>query len=177
MNHLPYKEWLLSEERLSNEQAQALKEHLRQCETCRQIEPAWTDVQVLFHKAPAAEPLFGFSGRWQSRLEKHKLRKQRRLAWIIMGGFSGIAAILLILFGSQLWEMVNAPGNIILLWVSRLTGILSIYWAIQNFFNGLAVYIPSIPWLFMIFGIGMVSFLSVLWLAAYRKLTLVRRLA
>ncbi len=177
MNHLPYKEWLLAEATLSDEQEKALQEHIRTCEACRQLEPAWADVQMLFQKTPAAEPLPGFTERWQTRLEKHALGKQRRLAWIIVGIIGGIAAVLIALFGVQIIEMLNAPGNLLLLWVSRLTGVLSIYWSIENFFNGLAANLPSITWLFMIFGIGMVSFLSVLWLATLRKLTLVRRLA
>jgi hypothetical protein len=169
MNHLPYKEWLLAEAPLSAEQDDALQEHLRACETCRQIEPAWMDVKALIQKTPAAEPLPGFSGRWQIRLEQHRLSKQRRLAWMLVGIIGGMAAVLIALFG--------VPGNLLLLWVSRLTGVLSIYWSIENFFNGLAVYLPSITWLFMIFGMGVASFLSVLWLATLRKLTLVRRLA
>jgi hypothetical protein len=177
MNHLPYKEWLLAEASLSDEQEKALQEHLRTCEACRQLEPAWTDVHALFQKTPAAEPLPGFSGRWQTRLEKHTLSKQRRLAWIIVGIIGGIAAVLIALFGVQLIEILSAPGNLLLLWISRLTGVLSIYWSIENFFNGLAVTLPSITWLFMILGMGMASFLSVLWLATLRKLTLVRRLA
>lgn len=176
MNHLPYKGWLLAEATLSDEQEKALQEHLRTCEACRQLESAWTDVNALFQKTPAAAPLPGFTERWQSRLEKHSLGRQRKLAWIIVGIIGGIAAVLIALFGLQIIEMVNAPGNLLLLWVSRLTGVLSIYWGIENFFNSIAAHIPPAPWLFMIFGMGMVSFLSVLWLAAYRKLTLGWRL-
>jgi len=177
MNHLPYKEWLLSEAPLSAEQDNALQEHLRTCEACRQIEPAWMDVKALMQKTPAAEPLPGFSGRWQVRLEQHRLSKQRRLAWIILGIIAGIALVLSALFGLQLMQILDAPGNLILLVVSRLTNILSIYWSLGGIFNSVSAYIPSVPWLLMIFGMGMLSFLSVLWLATYRKLTLDRRLA
>lgn len=176
MNHLPYKEWLLSEASLSDEQHKALQEHLSSCETCRQIEPAWTDVQALFKKIPSAEPVPGFSLRWHTRLEEHRLRKQRKLAWFIVSIIAGIAAVLITLIGLQFFEIINSPGNLILLWISRLTGMLSIYWVIENFFNSLSVYIPSISWLLMIFGVGIISFMSVLWLATYRKLTHVRRL-
>ena len=177
MNHLPYKEWLLTEAPLSAEQDDALQEHLRTCETCRQIEPAWMDVKALMQKTPAAEPLPGFSGRWQVRLEQHRLSKQRRLAWIILGIMAGIALVLSALFGLQLMQIADAPGNLILLVVSRLTNILSIYWSLGDIFSSISAFIPSVPWLLMIFGMGMLSFLSVLWLATYRKLTLARRLA
>ena len=172
MNHLPYKEWMLSEAPLSAEQDDALQEHLRACEACRQIEPAWMDVKALMQKTPAAEPLPGFSRRWRVRLEQHRLSKQRRLAWIILGIIAGIALVLSALFSLQVLQILDAPGNMILLVVSRLTDILSIYWSLGGIFNSLSGYIPSVPWLLMIFGMGMLSFLSVLWLATYRKLTL-----
>jgi len=176
MNHLPYKEWLLSEASLSDEQNKALQEHLRSCEACRQIAPAWTDVQVLFKKIQPAQPLPGFTMRWQTRLEKHRLQKQRKLAWFILAIIAGIAAVLVTLIGVQYIEIVNSPGNLILLWISRLTGVLSIYWTFENFVNSLAAYMPSLSWLLLIFGIGFISFMNVLWLAAYRKLTIIRRL-
>jgi len=176
MNHLPYKEWLLSEASLNDEQNKALQEHLRSCEACRQIEPAWINVQVLFKKIPSAQPLPGFAMRWQTHLVKHRLQRQRKLAWLILSVIAGIAVVLITLIGLQFVEMVNSPGNLILMWISRLTGVLSIYMTLEHFFNSLSLYIPSIPWLLMIFGIGFISFMSVLWLATLRRLTVVRRL-
>lgn len=177
MNHLPYKEWLLSEVPISAEQAKALQDHLRTCETCRQLEPAWGDVQALIKKAPAIDPLPGFTDRWHKRLEEHRLRKQRRLAWYIVAGVGALALVLFVIFGAQLQELLSSPGNLILLWVSRVTGVLSLYWAFENLLNGLTAQIPAFSWLMLVFGIGLLSFLSVAWLATYRKLTLVRRFA
>jgi hypothetical protein len=176
MNHLPYKEWLLSEDSLSSEQAKTLAEHLKTCQSCQQVESGWKDVEVLFQKTPAVTPVPGFASRWQARLEAHRLRKQRRLAWTIVGIFSGIAAILITLFGTQVLQMLDSPGNLILVWISRITGVLSIYWAIENLVNHLVMQLPSLTWLALIFGTGIVSFLFVLWLATFRKLTMARRL-
>lgn len=176
MNHLPYKEWLLSEDSLSTEQAKTLAEHLKTCQSCQQVESGWKDVAALLQKTPAAAPVPGFTSRWAVRLEAHRLRKQRRLAWIILGIFSGVAVILITLFGAQVLQVLDSPGNLILIWISRITGILSIYWAIENLFNHLVIQLPSLSWLALIFGTGIVSFLCVLWLAAFRKLTIIRRL-
>jgi hypothetical protein len=44
MNHQPFRDWLLSEEKLSIDQTQALKDHLHSCESCSQIEAAWLEV-------------------------------------------------------------------------------------------------------------------------------------
>ena len=175
MNHLPYKDWLLAEEPLPAEQSEDLQDHLRTCEPCRQIESAWTDVNALIQKTPAVDPLSGFAMRWQTRLVAHRLKKQRQLAWIIVGLCSGIAVTLAALFGTQLLEILQSPGHLILVWISRVSGILSIYWGIQNMVSTIAAQVPSISWLVVIFGIGFVSFLSVLWLAAYRQLTFMRR--
>ena len=177
MNHLPYREWLLSEANLSAEQASDLQDHLRDCEACRQLEAAWGDVHVLMKKAPVVEPSADFIERWHKRLEQHRLHKQRRMAWYIVAVVAAVAAILIAIFGAQLQNILSSPGNLILLWVSRLTEVLSIYWAFENIFSGVAAQVPSFSWLLLVFGIGLASFLSVAWLATYRKLTLVRRLA
>jgi len=177
MNHLPYKEWLLSGATLPAEQEAALQDHLRSCETCRQLEPAWGDVQALIKKALAIDPLPGFTGRWQKRLEQHRLHKQRRMAWFIVAAIGALALVLSLIFGAHLLDLLSSPGNLILLWVSRVTGVLSIYWAFENILNGLANQIPAFSWLMVVFGIGLLSFLSVAWLATYRKLTLARRFA
>jgi hypothetical protein len=176
MNHLPYKDWLLAEEPLTFDQTQALQDHLRICEACRQIGPAWFDVRALFLKTHRAEPAPGFNERWQTQLAAHKLQKQRRLAWIILGIIAGLSLFLAILFGTELLEVLNSPGSLVLVWVSRITEVLSIYWLLHNLLGVLMEFIPSSPWIGLILGVGMVSFMSVAWLATYRKLTLPRRL-
>ena len=175
MNHLPYKDWMLSEEPLTTEQSRALQEHLRTCDSCQQIEPAWTDVNALFRKAALPEPASGFTDRWQERLAAHKLQKQRRVAWLIVGAVGLIALLLFVLFSAQVLEIFHAPGNLLLVWISRLTGVLSLYWSLENLFSIITAQVPTVSLLLLPFGIGFISFLSVSWLAAYRKLTFARR--
>jgi len=177
MNHTPYKDWLLSDDLLSAEQTKALQEHLRTCEVCQQLEPAWSDVHTLIQKTPLVQPIPGFTDRWQFRLIAHKMQKQRHLAWMLWGVCAGIALILLGIFSTQILEILDSPGSLILVWVSRLTGVLSLYWAAQNMLGAIVEYIPAITWFGMVLGIGMVSFLSVSWLAMVRRLTIARRLA
>jgi hypothetical protein len=176
MNHQPFKDWLLSEERLEAEQAQALQQHLRECADCRQIESAWADAHALIQRAPDAAPVPGFTTRWQARLAARRLQEQRRQAWAAIAVTGGVAFLLLVLFGTQVLNLLSSPAQWLLLWVSRLTSLLSLYGVIQELFYALGQVTPAVPLIGLFFAVGFVSFLSVLWLATYRQLTTARRI-
>ncbi len=99
MNHQPYETWLLSEEALPPEQAQALQEHLQTCPACQRLERSWSGVEQLFRRSPLAAPAAGFSARWQARLAEEQRQRQRRNAWVMLAVTGGVAFILLLLLG------------------------------------------------------------------------------
>ena len=175
MNHQPFKDWLLSEERLEAEQAQALQQHLRDCADCRQIESAWSNAHALIQRAPAVAPAPGFTERWQSRLAAQRLQAQRSQAWVAIAVTTGVAFVLLVLFGTQVLDLLGSPAQLVLAWAARLTGLLSLYGILQEVFYALGQLTPVVPFIGLFFAVGFISFLSVLWLATYRQLTTTRR--
>jgi hypothetical protein len=175
MNHQPFRDRLLSEEKLSTEQILQMQEHLQSCESCRQTEVAWLEVESAFHKIPNVQPAPGFTNRWQTRLVEYKERKQKRIGWITIGFTVVIIISLLSILITQLWSLTQAPGPYLAEWFARIFNLVAIFLTLQDMFRSFSGTIPLYI-IGMTFLVGIVSFMSVLWLATFRKLSLVRRI-
>jgi len=176
MNHQPFREWLLSEEHLSVEQTQALQDHLHSCESCRQIESAWKELEPVLQKSPQVEPSSGFTERWQTYLVQDQSHQQERRGWLIIGATTLIFTSLLVVSITQLWSLLQAPDLYLVAWLNRLVSVISIYYILQNIISSFSWSIPVYTFVGMFFLVGFISFMSVLWLTAYRKFSLVRRI-
>ena len=177
MNHQPFREWLLLDEHLTSEQAMALADHLSSCEACTQLESAWKEAELVIRRNPQVEPLPGFTTRWQTHLQTYQARQQARKGWLGIAATGLLAAILVFIVFAQVWSLVQSPGQYLAFWLDRLIGILSIFYALQNLVSSYSWPIPIYTYIGMFFLLGLISFLSVLWLAAYRKISLSRRVA
>lgn len=175
MNHQPFKELLGSEETLSAEQNQALQDHLSACDSCKQVETALREVEFAIRKIPQVEPASGFTARWQEHLVEYQSHQQSRWGWVSIAATTLIATGLLVLLISQLWSLIEAPGPYLAMWLNRLVGLASLYYMIRNVASSFSWSIPLYTFLGMFFLVGIISFMSVLWLTAYRKFSLTRR--
>ncbi len=171
MNHQPFRSWLLSEEPLPPEQAQALNEHLQDCEACRQIDTSWSKVFGLFQCVSPAAPAPGFTERWQQRLIAQRMAAQRRQAWIAVAVTAGTALLLLLILGIQVVQILRAPAQLLLMWIARLTSLVNVLVDIQKFILMVLNSGPIIPITLAIFFTGFICFISVAWLATYRQMT------
>ena len=176
MNHQPYRDWLLSEQDLSVEQSQALKDHLQTCESCSQIESAWVELETVIKKSVRqVEPASGFTDRWQVHLADYQYHQQKRNGWLTISFTTLIVTTLLVILTTQLWSLLQAPGPYLAEWLGRMVGVISIYYTIQNLISPYSWQIPVFTFIAMFFLVGIISFMSVLWLATYRKFSMVRR--
>jgi hypothetical protein len=175
MNHQPYRDWLLSEQDLSVEQSQALQDHLRSCASCNQIESAWTELEAVIQKSPQVEPTSGFTERWQARLAEYQSHQQKLRGWLTISVTTLIVTSLLVLLIVQLWSLLQSPGVYLAEWLNRVIGVISIYYTIQNLVSPYSWQIPVFTFIGIFFLVGIISFMSVLWLATYRKFSMVRR--
>ena len=176
MNHQPFRDWLLSEEKLSTEQIAEMKTHLQSCESCRQTEVAWSEVEAAFHKVPQFQPAPGFTDRWQTHLAEYLEHKKMRRSWIMIGINTVIIISLLGFLVTQLWSLIQAPGPYLVVWFTRLFSLVSIYYTFQDIFSSFSRSIPLYMFVGMFFLVGIVSFMSVLWLATFRKLSVLKRI-
>jgi hypothetical protein len=175
MNHQPFREWLLSEQELSPQQAQQLENHLSLCQDCNLIRTSWKEIEDAFDKLPDAEPKPGFTSRWQSQLEGYRLVQQKRRGWFIISGIAVVVISLLATLIYQSWSLFLAPDSFLAIVFERLMGLLSIYFSFRNIISTYTWPTPMIMFIGMIFFVGVLSFLCVAWLATYRKISLARR--
>jgi hypothetical protein len=176
MNHQPYRDWLLSEQDLSNEQLQALQDHLRSCESCGQIESSWMELEMVLQKSlDQVEPASGFTERWQAHLADYQYHQQKRSGWLTISATALIVTSLLVLLIAQLWSLLQSPGLYLAEWINRVIGVISIYYTIQNLVSPYSWQIPVYTFITIFFLVGVISFMSVLWLATYRKFSMARR--
>jgi len=180
MNHQPFRDWLLSDEQLSERETLALQDHLRSCKSCSQISSAWKEIELEFKRTPQVTPAAGFTHRWQAHLDEYQASRQARQqthkGWLTIAITSSVVITLFIIFAMQVWSLIQAPDAFLAVWLNRLVGVVSLYYMLENFIGLNLRYIPLYTVVGMVFLVGTISFMSVLWLATYRKFSLARRM-
>ncbi len=175
MNHQPFRDWLLSDEKLSPDQTQALQEHLESCTSCNQLATAWSEVELSLQQAPLLIPAPGFTTRWQTHLDGYLQHKQKQRVSLSIGITVTFIISLLIILVSQLWSFVQSPGQYLAVWLNSLASLVSIYYAMVEKIPSFSEFTPIYTLIGLFFLAGTISFMSVLWLATYRKISMVRR--
>ena len=175
MNHQPFRSWLLSADELSTEQAQALKAHLQTCDSCRLVESSWKELEAVIDRSAQLEPVSGFVERWQVRLVEHQYHQQKLRGWYTIGATSLVVISLLVLVVLQLWSLIQAPDVFLAAWFNRLMGVLSIFFTLRNLAGLFSLPGPVYTLAGIVLLSGIISFMSVFWLATYRRFSMARR--
>jgi predicted anti-sigma-YlaC factor YlaD len=180
MNHQPFENWLLSDEPLSQDNADELDTHLEHCENCRELKNSWSDVVDLFQDVPDVEPLPGFAVRWQERLSfEHQIEKIVRHRWqsiIVLILIGNVIAGLVFLLSTQLFSTFETPLSLLLTGVYRLASFVTFFNAIQNiFFTLLRTATSVVPvGLWVVIGVGLVGSCAI-WIISLTSLNVLRR--
>lgn len=177
MNHLPFKEWLLSEEPLNQEQHQAFQEHLSNCAECRQAQTSWGEVHSLIRRTPQLAPATGFADRWQSRLTARRVRRQRLQLGLALAAGVVLVVVILLLLSSQLATIFQSPVQFLLICVAQVASLFVVFSSVQDYLVVFFRSFPLIPLIGLVLAVGFISLLGVLWLAAYQQLVVARRFA
>lgn len=180
MNHQPYENWLLSEETLASEDAQALTEHLETCEHCRELQKAWLGVVDLFQEVPELEPAPGFVNRFQERLALEKqVETSARNRWqsmILLVLIGNVIAGLVVLLATQFLSTYQSPLAWFLSGIYRLASIVAAVNAFQNIFytlfRNITSVVPAGIWAFL--GIGLVGSVAT-WVISMTSLSVLNR--
>ena len=175
-NHLHIEEWLLSASSLTPDEQSLLQEHLKSCESCRQLSEAWQEVEYQLKATQMRSPEPGFTGRWQSRLAQDQHRRQRWQAIYVVGLCSGIALVLILFLGVWAWPVIRNPLPYLLVWGYQLTTTFYFFSgigrALETVVRTLLGLVPGTLWVAILVALGS---LGVIWIVAFRKLTSPRR--
>lgn len=171
MNHQHIKEWLISDDPLTPEQSRTLEEHVKDCESCQNLETAWSEVFHLITNTPEIEPRPGFLNRWESLLIQQRRRTQKRLTWVVFGTMTIIAVVVMMLLGYQIFEIIRSPQQIVLVFLSRVAIFISYLNITKDYINLFSVYLPVIPLPVFVLTSGITTLLCVLWLAVIKQIS------
>ena len=175
-NHQLFKDWLFSEEQLDPQDALALQEHLRICEECQHQRQAWNGALHFLQGAHQVSPAQGFINRWQDRLTAQRLRRQNKWAWVFFGVAAAAALAILVFLGWQAVEALRTPQGLLLFLFLRLASWITLFDSLGDYLSIFRALFPALSVLGLVFFIGFISMISVIWLATYKRLSAVRRI-
>jgi predicted anti-sigma-YlaC factor YlaD len=176
MNHLPYEEWLLSDEPLNQEQQAQLTEHLSSCESCRQIANAWKSVASAIRVTPEAMPTPGFTHRWQTRQMQRRTAQHSRITWIVLLLCTGGA--LAALLGLALPQVGGFPTPVEMAssLLHTTTLLLASFQDIGDVFSAIFTHFPlGVPILLWMIVTMSVAVWGVIWFVFIWRLPKIRR--
>jgi hypothetical protein len=166
MDHRPYEDWLLNDERLAPDQDRDLRVHLRNCPECAALARA----NLALRSTPVIAPTAGFTLRFQARLvEQRKVQWWRSLIGFSLLGVVGLGGLIWLLF-PYLSYLRLPPGQLAGLWISNL-----VYLALtvrslaalgNTLLNVLASLVPPYAWISSLLMLGGLGFL---WTISIRK--------
>ncbi len=163
MNHRPFEEWLLDEQRLTTEQGRALQTHLRACPSCTAI----AEVNLALRSAPLLSPAPGFSRRFQKRLSRyHRIQRQRQAFGMLML-LLGSAGLLYGLAGPLVQEMMRSPAQWLIIAVQSLLFVVTLTQAVGAAVRVIALLAPGAGFL----ALALAGSLALLWVLAIRRTT------
>jgi predicted anti-sigma-YlaC factor YlaD len=172
MKHKQFEEWILDEPVLTAEQKNELRDHLKTCPECRQLNLNWQASKQLLLQAPIKSPSTGFTTRWQTTFErKHRTEKALRYRLTLLG-------LLMLAFAGSLVYMI-ASGVFLQMLSITFTGVIQLMVSITHGLSGVGILLRSLPAFvpvtlaFALFGLFNAFFLAgtfTLWNLKYRKL-------
>ncbi len=167
--HLPFEEWVLDRNALSQEEEQALQEHLQHCPSCKEFEESLQEMESRLKAQTMLSPEPGFTQRWQARLAHERERNQMRQTYAFLAVTTGGAALLMLAMGILLIPVLRSPYPYLLALAYQLTLVVAfINGAVEvvaSLIGAVLRVVPPIAWLGLF---GVTSFFVVLWLAAFR---------
>ncbi|HSF80472.1 MAG TPA: hypothetical protein VLA49_04540 [Anaerolineales bacterium] len=174
--HQPFESWVFTPEDLAETENQTLHEHLKDCDSCRNLAQALQDMDSQLRIAPMLSPAPGFTARWDARLVAHLTRRQRlQTFWVMLASIGG-AVSLLLLTGWMILPLLRTPTPILLAWAYQSLGAFvylgDMGQAVLTIFNTLFSVIPITVWIAVLVTMGA---LGALWLVTYQRLMSTRR--
>lgn len=172
MDHRPYENWLLDDERLSAEQERDLRAHLRNCPECSALSRG----NMALRAAPMSEPAQGFAARFQVRLAAERQVQRRRsiLGWTLLL-LVGMGVLLLVV--TPYLAYFSSPVQMVAALMSNLVYVGLILRTISLIGNTLlSVVLSFVPPYVWALSFVLVGAMGALWIFSFRKFGKIARL-
>jgi hypothetical protein len=169
MKHLPFEDWLFSDDPMDGDQERELHEHLEICNSCWAISRAWGEVEDILERVPVVEPAAGFGDRFEARLavelSMEKIRRQNRQS---LGLFALTAGTASSIFTILVWQVINTVDSftsLLLVGIDQVVITVAMINAMHNMLSALTyVVIPSVPPVYWAALAAMISLSTLAWL-------------
>jgi hypothetical protein len=136
----------------------------------KMLEMAWGEVESSFRSAGMATPLPGFTSRWMERLEKERVKEERRQAWALVLTNMVIAVGFIILIGIQYIPSLSTGGGPVALWVEIVSRVVLLLRMAVGLVSTLLRTLPGlVPVSWWISGTAVMGFVVVLWVSMVRR--------
>jgi predicted anti-sigma-YlaC factor YlaD len=169
MDHQPFENWLLDDEKLTATQRRELETHLAACPDCKKVHRGWKEVAVLIQTVAMVSPQPGFSLRWKANLAKQKMLQQPRQVRLFFLSLLGIAVFFFALLTGLLVAFHISLADLVVGAAKAVSGLFSVWFSAQTFINAnLAGPVPLILWI--LFSTG-VCLLIAVWIAAIVRIS------
>ncbi len=168
MEHRPYEDWLLNDERLTPEQQRDLRRHTANCPKCAALARATLSLRA----APLATPANGFALRFQSRLQaERKIQQKRATTGLVLLSFIG-TGVLIWLIRPLFPYLSLSPAQLFVTWVSALIYISSALQALGTLGSVFGRVVLELVPVSALGGIFLLAgALSALWVLSLRKIS------
>jgi len=173
MNHQLYENWLLNGDPLLPDEEQALRTHLASCASCQDLDSAWRGVEHKLKYAQPIVPAAGFTARWMEKLALEQQRRRRRQSLVVLTLSLGAAGILAVAMINLTYPLLRVPGLVFWTYIYQLFSLSQWLNVLRDL--GAAAIVSSrqeltLAPLWIIFLIGLVCEVGVLWMISLRRL-------
>jgi predicted anti-sigma-YlaC factor YlaD len=175
MDHQPFERWIFEVEMLSDEQANALRDHLQECERCRAMAEAWRAVEQEIILAPMVSPAPGFTHRWKARMsERRRIAERRQFVAFgvsILFGIAVVAGLMLMRFITQ-YQSSNVD---LLTWLGEIVKIVEHLNLVRQIWGAVfSSMLSTVPLVYRVAIPTVLAGLSTLWFFSMARLGMIR---
>lgn len=165
MDHRPYENWLLDDERLTTEQERELRTHLRNCPECAALDRG----NMALRAAPVFEPAAGFAVRFRVRLAAERKVQRRRslIGWTLLL-FIGMGVLLTLV--TPYLAYFSSPVELVMTLMSNLVTIGLTLRTMSLIGNTLLdVFVSFVPPYVWVLSTVLFGGMGALWIFSFRK--------
>lgn len=149
MTHKPFENWILDDTPLSKAETILLKNHLKSCQHCSQLQSSWMLSKTRFLNTQRHAPLQGFTQRWQT-FQFHRRELER--ARLVRRNLFFLVAVMVL---ASIIYMIQK--KLLAAWiVSALSMITSLFFNISKVLAGFNFEMTQSPFLF--YGVTLLVF-------------------